>query len=357
MSYTLNYNLIDNGTHYSVSGYTGDPIDVVIPNEYNGIPVTSIGDRAFYGCTSLKSVIIGNSVTSIGKTAFYSCDNLTGIEIPNSVTSIGYMAFRNCTSLTSVVIGDSVTSIGNYAFEYCYKLVEVINKSTHITVEKGGSSNGYVGCYALAVYNSGDTFTGTKLSNDNGYIIYTDSSEKILVSYNGQETNLILPNYITKINNYAFFGCTSLTSVTIGNSVTSINGSAFAYCNSLNTINIISKVPANLASTNAFTNVSPNIKFYCYSSALEAYKTATNWSTYEDKFIADDMRLTFVVSANAQKKYFASKEEVNTLLEINTVLKSQIAELQTTVNNLQEIVASMSPVTPEAISTIFNTEV
>ena len=49
--------------------------------------------------------------------------------------------------------------------------------------------------------------------------------------------------------------------------------------------------------------------------------------------------------------------EVNTLLEINTVLKSQIAELQTTVNNLQEIVASMSPVTPEAISTIFNTEV
>lgn len=58
----------------------------------------------------------------------------------------------------------------------------------------------------------------------------------------------------------------------------------------------------------------------------------------------------------AQKNYFASKEEVNNLLEINTKLKSQITELQSTVNNLQAILASMRPATSEAISTIFNTE-
>ena len=102
---------------------------------------------------------------------------------------------------------------------YCEKseLVEVVNKSTRITVEKGSSSNGYVGCYALDIYNSSDTFTGTKLSNDNGYIIYTEGNEKILVGYNGTETNLIIPSYVTKINNYAFYNCSNLTRLSITN--------------------------------------------------------------------------------------------------------------------------------------------
>ena len=55
-----------------------------IPNS-----VTSIGDSAFWGCSSLTSVTIGNSVTSIGDNAFRGCSGLTSIELPNSVTSIG----------------------------------------------------------------------------------------------------------------------------------------------------------------------------------------------------------------------------------------------------------------------------
>ena len=74
--------------------------DVVIPSsvDYNGTTysVTSIGESAFEGCSSLTSVVIGNSVTSVGKYAFYSCSSLTSIEIPNSVTSIGGSAFFNC---------------------------------------------------------------------------------------------------------------------------------------------------------------------------------------------------------------------------------------------------------------------
>ena len=105
-------------------------------------------------------------------------------------------------------------------------------------VTKGNSSNGYVGYYALAVYNVSDTFTGTKLSNDNGYIVYADGTEKILVGYNGTETDLVLPSYITKINQYAFYDCDSLTSVTIGDSVTSIGSYAFEYCSSLTSIEI-----------------------------------------------------------------------------------------------------------------------
>ena len=78
--------------------------------------VTSIGDSAFFDCTSLTSVTIPDSVTSIGEYAFYNCTSLTRETIPYSVTSIGEYTFYNCTSLTSVAIPDSVTSIGEYAF-------------------------------------------------------------------------------------------------------------------------------------------------------------------------------------------------------------------------------------------------
>ena len=87
----------------------------VIPNS-----VTSIGDYAFYGCSSLVEVVIPNSVTDIGDRAFSSCTSLSSIVIPDSVTSIGGGAFLDCSSLVSIVIPDSVTSIGNFAFDDCY---------------------------------------------------------------------------------------------------------------------------------------------------------------------------------------------------------------------------------------------
>ena len=86
---------------------------------FDGSKVTSIGDEAFYNCTSLTSITIPDSVTSIGERAFYDCIWLTSITIPDSVTSIGDYAFYNCSSLTSVTIPDRVTSIGNYAFFSC----------------------------------------------------------------------------------------------------------------------------------------------------------------------------------------------------------------------------------------------
>ena len=78
--------------------------------------VTSIGDKAFYLCTGLTSVTIPNSVTSISKYAFMSCSGLTSVTIPNSVTSIGDKAFYDCSGITSVTIPNSVTSIGSSAF-------------------------------------------------------------------------------------------------------------------------------------------------------------------------------------------------------------------------------------------------
>ena len=193
---------------------------ITIPNN-----VTSIGEYAFCNCTGLTIVNIGNNVTNIGHSAFYGCTGLTSVTIPDSVTSISAYAFNGCTGLTNVTIGNSVTSIGSNAFRGCYKLVEVYNKST-LSITAGSSSNGYVAYYAKNVYkNEG----GSKLTTDeNGYVIYTDGDEKILVAYLGTNTELILPSYITKIYQYAFYACSGLTSVTIHDNVTSIGDYAFS---------------------------------------------------------------------------------------------------------------------------------
>ncbi len=126
---------------YMCSGLTS----VTIPNS-----VTSIGTSAFSGCSNLASVTIGNSVTSIGQGAFRSCRSLTSVTIPNSVTSIGTYAFNSCSNLTSVTIGNSVAGIANSAFSGCSYLYTIYNLSRLIFSIRS-SEYGSVAYYAKRV--------------------------------------------------------------------------------------------------------------------------------------------------------------------------------------------------------------
>ncbi len=107
----FSYGTNDDGT-ITITGYTGPPWVVTIPDTISGLPVTSIGDWAFLLCTNLTSVTIGNSVTSIDWAAFGWCTSLANLTIGTNVTTIASAAFVRCTSLTNVVIADSVTSLG-----------------------------------------------------------------------------------------------------------------------------------------------------------------------------------------------------------------------------------------------------
>ena len=221
-----------------------------------GNSVTSIGDKAFYECTSLTSVAIGNSVKTIGESAFQGCSGLTSITIPNSVTSIGEYAFQGCRGLTSVTIGNSVTNIDKYAFEGCTSLASVTIPNSVTTIgawafyECSGLTSVTIGTGVTSI--GGNAFAGcSKLTS----VCITDITAWCNISFqlensnplsyakhlylNSEEiTNLVIPNSVTSIGKYAFCLCSSLTSVTIPGSVTSIGYSAFQGCSNLTSITI-----------------------------------------------------------------------------------------------------------------------
>ena len=220
--------------------------------------LTSIGNGAFEHCARLTSVTIPNSVTRIGEYAFYDCTSLTSVTIPNSVTSIGEYAFCDCTSLTSVTIPASVTSIGWRAFYNCSALTDVyyggygadwlkasgydtvVPSKTTVHFKEDLYDKGTCGVNANWVMTADGTLTISgkgRISNYNDYSNYAPwyACGKYIKS-------VVIESGVTGIGDEAFRNCKALTGVTIPNSVTTIGDEAFYYCEALTSVTIPNSV-------------------------------------------------------------------------------------------------------------------
>ena len=245
----LEYTLSDDGTFYIVTGIgTEKRNSFVVPSMHNDKPVKEIGDEAFYKCSSLTGITIPDSVTSIGNGAFQGCRPLKSITIPDSVTSIGNYVFWGCLSLTDITIPDGVTSIGNYAFSTFgslnYNIKENVkylgNEKNPYMVVMGVTDNS-LSSYKIdkgARFLHGDAFFGCASLT---IITIPDSVTSIDMNafcFCSSLTSIIIPDSVTSIGSGAFSGCSSLTSITIPDSVTSIGGVAFSGCSSLTSVTI-----------------------------------------------------------------------------------------------------------------------
>ena len=293
------------GSDGNSAGYTQS--EIIIPEKvsYNGAVYTiaSIGYLAFYDCSYLTSITIPNSVTEVGGGVFYGCENLrsvvlsenvtslpmgivsenyggaydyyyyygffgrcsslTSITIPNSVTSIGDLAFSGCSSLTSIIIPNSVTEVGGGVFCACENLKSVVLSENMISLPDYYEYKEWNGSfYNLGFFERCSSLTSITIPNSVtsiGNYAFAGCSSLTSVQWNvkkcsdfsydsrpfdgcEQITSFTFGDNVEHIPAFLCRGMTGLTSISISNSVTSIGEYAFADCSSLTSITIPNSV-------------------------------------------------------------------------------------------------------------------
>ena len=225
----LEFTLSEDGSFYILCGIgTCTDTEIVIPSKYKYLPVKEIGNNAFNAsdwfkshdeisrCAALTSIQIPDSVTKIGDKAFYDCDSVTSFTIPNSITSVGKGAFSNC-SVLKYNEYSNCRYLGNEENPY-YLLVEVLYK------------------------------------NYDGYKVHDDTRAISEFAFSGCTalTSIEIPGGVQNIGNRTFYGCTALTTVKMKRGVKSIENNAFEGCSGLTSIEIPSSVKG--IGDNAFYN-------------------------------------------------------------------------------------------------------
>ena len=296
----------------TITGYTGSGGVVSIPNSVGGLPVTGIGDRAFYSVGSISKVLIPASITSIGIYAFSFSDNLTNVTLGSGVTNIDFFAVHYCLGLSSIIadtnnpifssfdgvlfnknktiliqcpegktgthtIPDSVVGVEDYAFYRCASL-------TNVTLGSSLTNIAFSQCTslkAIAVNTNNPFFSSA------GGILFNHNQTVLVRCPEGMAGNLVISTTVNSFADSAFSGCTSLTSVALPTNFASIGDSTFANCTGLTNMTIPNSVRSigshafdycsglkNVTLGSGVTNLGEFAFIYCYG--LNNFLTDTN---------------------------------------------------------------------------------
>ena len=208
--------------------------------------ITKLGNRSFYNCSNLATIILPDKITSVGSSAFSGCTALEDISLPGELLSIGQSAFKQCSSLTEITIPGSVTEIGSSAFESCVALTEMMLPEGITSIEQGL----FNGCSALrdVFLPDGVTYIGNDAFRDCSSLTGISLPDKLSVIGDGAFSEcaalveITLPDQLSAIGNSAFSCCLSLAEIPIPVTVFEIGGSAFANCISFTSLSIPSSV-------------------------------------------------------------------------------------------------------------------
>lgn len=261
----------------------------------------TIGDDAFFMCSSLTNIKLPDSLTEIGENAFYGCSSLTNIKLPNSLTEIGSHAFSDCeTAFTELTIGKNIT-VGKYAFSRC-------NSITKITAS-------YVVARSIAK-DCGSTALD---------LVITDFDNVDEEDYRGSAVNIDLANVknvtiddsVTEICDDAFARCENLVSVTFGENsqLESIGSSAFEQCTALTTITL----PECLQTIegNAFKNCTAltNVKLLSGLTKIGSYAFSGCKTAFTELTFGENITLYYTAFADCTSitKITASAEVASTI--------------------------------------------
>lgn len=239
--------------------------------------VTSIGNSAFFDCIPLASITISNSVMTIGEYAFGGCSGLTSITIPNNVTSIEYRAFAGCSGLTFPVYNAHCFAFMPTSFDGAYSIPEGIKQIA------GGAFWDCSGLTSIIIPNSVTSIGNKAFANCHRLtsVVWNaancaDFSSSSNVPFRSHLTSFIFGGSVQHIPAYLCYNMQGLTSITIPNSVTSIGRYAFYGCFGLDTIYCCATTPPSANTT--FDNYSDTLYVPCGS--LEDYQAHEEWGRF-----------------------------------------------------------------------------
>ncbi len=258
-------------------------VDVKIPSEINGTPVTAIADSAFKNNKYINSVIIPDSVMTIGSYAFQNCTNLTVINLANSITTIKYRAFQGCTGLTSIELPSNITTMGDNVFNGCTGIKEIEIPAALTTAECAfaGSS------VETVTFEEGRETTPYKLLRENTALktvilpsTLTSTGNDLFYGCTSLE-EVVIPENVTSLGGWNFKGCTTLKSVSLPDGLLTIGEQAFANCTNLTTVNIPSTVETinNYAFWNCYTLTELNLPNSVTTINYRAFEGCTGLSS------------------------------------------------------------------------------
>ena len=311
--------------------------------------LTTIGENAFSGCVNLKTVVIPQTVTGIGSNAFKGCSSLQTIAIPEKVTSINGSAFQECTNLKNINIPIGIKTINAREFAFCPGLESVSIPATVETIHTTAFENSPNIKLKVVYGTAGEAFA---IANMIPYTYLVENSADFswlrgedgvdLVSYIGQiydvaipshldgirvwridpgafqenpyARNVILPDTVKEIGEWAFSYIDGMKSVHISGGTTKIGANAFTGCSNLT--EIVIPVSVTEIGDDAFTDC-PNLTIQAISGSY-AWKEAKRLglSVIDPLSVSGDFQLREADGINVLTGYLGTETKLTLLSDV-----------------------------------------